>query len=220
MTEKVHLAVLLSGGGTTFQYIQDRIDAGELPAVVEVVVSSRADAGGLRRAADHNIPHALVDRKKFAGSGSEVEARISREIEGILSNYRVDLVVLAGFMTRLSTEFVQRFRNRIMNTHPALIPAFCGEKFYGERVHAAVIEYGVKYSGCTIHFVDEEYDHGPIILQKVVPVTDDDTVESIGDKVRFEEKILYCEAIRLFAEGRLRVEGRRVRILPEGQGGG
>ena len=213
MTGRLHLAVLLSGGGTTFQYIQDRIDDGSLPAVVDVVVSSRPGVAGLQRAANHGIPHFVVDRKQFAGHGERLEEEMSRAIADILSRYPVELIVLAGFMTRLSSEFVRQWPNRIMNTHPALVPAFCGAKFYGDRVHASVVEYGAKFSGCTIHFVDEEYDHGPIVLQKVVPVEDDDTAQTLGDRVRHEEKILYVEAIRLFAEGRLKIEGRRVRVL-------
>lgn len=211
MSEKTHLAVLLSGGGTTYQYIQDRIDDGSLPAAVDIVVGSRPDAFGLQRAAKRGIPNVAVDRKRF--SGPQLEEEMSRAILAALEPFPIDLVILAGFMTRLSPEFVRRFPNRIMNTHPALVPSFCGAKFYGDRVHASAVEYGVKVSGCTIHFVDEEYDHGPIILQKIVPVLDDDTAQTLGDRVRAEEKILYCDAIRLFAEGRLRVEGRRVRTL-------
>jgi len=128
-------------------------------------------------------------------------------------------VCLAGYMRLLGPPFLGRFAGRVMNVHPGLLPAFGGQGFYGRRVHEAVLESGTKFSGITIHFVDEEYDHGPIILQRVVPVLDDDTVETLAARVLAEEHGAYADAVRLFAERRLRVEGRRVRTLPPPRAG-
>ena len=208
------LAALVSGGGTTLQYIIDKIEAGRLNAAVEVVISSTRDAYALKRAEKHFIPHHTVHRKDFAKFGDDALARFNQEMLKTLEGYSVDLVILAGFMSLLTPEFIRKYPNRIMNTHPALIPAFCGDKMYGDRVHEAVLEYGVKFTGCTIHFVDELYDHGPIILQKVVPVLPDDTLETLRARVQAEEKKLYVKAIQLFSEGRLQVKGRCVIISP------
>jgi len=214
MAAKIQLAVLISGGGTTFQYIQDRIEEGKLDARTAVVVSSRADAGGLERAKKHGIPALTVPRKEFARYGHEALALFNRKLLETIEPYKPDLIVLAGFMSLLTPEFVSRWRGRIMNTHPALIPAFCGENYYGDKVHKAVVDYGVKITGCTVHFVDEIYDHGPIILQAAVPVADDDTHEDVAKNVQAAEKPLYYEAIRLFAEGRLEIRDRKVYRLP------
>ncbi|MFH1537869.1 MAG: phosphoribosylglycinamide formyltransferase [bacterium] len=205
MASPVKMAVLVSGGGTTMQYILDQIKAGVLDATIETVVSSRSDAYALERAKNNGIPHHAVNRGDF----SEL-AGFNREILGVLGKYDVGLVVLAGFMSLLTPEFVRRYPNRIVNVHPALIPSFCGEKLYGDHVHQAVLDAGAKLTGCTIHFVDEIYDHGPIILQRAVPVLDGDTLETLRARVQAEEKKLYVEALRLFAEGRLEVRGRRV----------
>ncbi len=210
---KIRLAVLLSGGGTTFQYIQDRIEEGRLDAKTVAVISSRADAFGLERAKKHGIPAVAVNRKDFQNHGRNALTLFNRKLIETLEPYSPDLIALAGFMSLLTPEFVQRWHGRIMNTHPALIPSFCGENFYGDKVHKAVVESGVKITGCTIHFVDEIYDHGPIILQSAVPVEDDDTYEDVARKVQAAEKPLYCEAIQMFAEGRLEIDGRRVRRL-------
>lgn len=203
MTTK--LAVLLSGGGTTLQNIIDRIEAGELDAAVLCVISSRRDAYGLERARKHGIPNVAIVRKEYADSHAFNEALWTK-----VRKYDVDLVLLAGFMCLL--EVPQDFVNRVMNVHPALIPAFCGKGLYGHHVHEAVIEYGVKVTGATVHFVDTEYDHGPIILQEAVPVLGDDTPDSLAERVQAKERELYPRAIQLFGEGRLRVEGRHVRI--------
>jgi len=210
---KIRMAVLLSGSGTTFQYIQDRIEEGKLSAETMVVVSSREDAGGLERARKHDIPALAVSRKKYNekyGPGA-LEA-FNRAIVDEIEPYNVDLVVLAGFMSLISPEFVRRYPARMMNTHPALIPMFCGENFYGDKVHKAVVEYGVKVTGCTIHFVDEKYDSGPVIIQKAVPVYHNDTYKDVAARVQAAEKPAYCEAIQLFAEGRLEVVGRIVHV--------
>lgn len=208
--KKIRLAVLLSGSGTTFQYIQDRIDEGKIDAETVVVIGSRKDAYGLERAGKHNIPAIAVPRKEFKKSGSDELALFNRKVLEELEPYKPDLIALAGYMSLLTPEFVDRYRGRIMNTHPALIPAFCGDKFYGGKVHKTVVDYGVKITGCTIHFVDEIYDHGPIILQAAVPVDDGDTYEDVAGKVQAVEKPLYCDAIQLFAQRRLEIRGRKV----------
>ncbi len=203
----LNLAVLLSGGGTTLQNIIDHIEQGKLDARVACVISSRATAYGLERARNHNIPAFTVNRKDF---GDDID-RFNAEIWQIIRAHKADLVVLAGFMSllRVPTDYV----HRIMNVHPALIPAFCGKGLYGHHVHEAVLAYGAKISGATIHFVDDQYDHGPIILQEAVPVLDDDTPDTLAERVMAKERELYPRAIQLFAENRLRVEGRRVRVL-------
>lgn len=203
MTAK--LAVLLSGSGTTLQNLIDRIDAGELDATVCCVIGSRTDAYGLERAREHGISHRVIARKEFAD-----RAGFNRAIWDAIGEYDVDLVVLAGFMCWL--EVPEAFANRIMNVHPALIPAFCGKDMYGHHVHEAVLEYGVKVTGATVHLVDQEYDHGPIVLQEAIPVLEDDTSDSLAERVQAKERELYPRAIQLFAEGRLHVEGRHVRI--------
>lgn len=208
MASPARMAVLVSGGGTTMQYILDRIKAGKLDAAIDVVVSSRSDAYALERARNSGIPHHAVNRGDF-----DDLQEFNREILRVLDGYTIDLVVLAGFMSLLTPEFVQRYPDRIVNVHPALIPCFCGDKMYGDRVHQAVLDAGVKLTGCTIHFVDEIYDHGPIILQRAVPVLDDDTLETLRARVQAEEKKLYVEALQLFAEGRLEVRGSRVFVL-------
>ena len=206
MHTPVRLAVLLSGGGTTLQNLLDRIAAGTLAAEVAVVVANKADAFGLTRARAAGIPAFVVERKACA-SREEFSARIFEHCR----TAGVDLVCLAGFLQLLHVP--DDFLNRVMNIHPALIPAFCGKGYHGLAVHRAVLEAGVKVSGCTVHFADNEYDHGPIVSQRVVPVLDDDTPESLAARVFAQECEAYPEAIRWFAQGRLRFEGRRVRVL-------
>jgi len=202
----LRLAVLLSGNGTTLQNLLDRIADGQLRAEVVLVVSNRCDAFGLERAARAGIPAAVVER-----SDCSSRDEFGRRIFDLCRGARVALVCLGGFLQLLPVP--DDFADRVMNIHPALIPAFCGKGFYGHRVHEAAIETGVKVSGCTVHFADNVYDHGPIILQRVVPVLDDDTPDTLAARVFELECEAYPEAIRLFAEGRLRVEGRRVRML-------
>jgi len=207
MQHPVRLAVLLSGSGSTLQNLLDRIAAGTLPAQVVVVVASRSDAYGFERARLAGIPARVVARKEYA----DVE-RFNDALHAALEPYAADLVVLGGFLSLFQPR--TRYAGRVMNIHPALIPAFCGAGFYGDKVHRAVLESGVRVSGCTVHFADDQYDHGPIILQGTVPVLDDDTPETLAARVHALERELYPEAIRLWALGRLRIEGRRVRILP------
>jgi formyltetrahydrofolate-dependent phosphoribosylglycinamide formyltransferase len=201
------IAVLLSGSGTTLQNLLDRIVGGSLPVEIAVVVSSRADAYGLERARRAGVPVGVVARKAYGDVDGFNDA-----LHTALEPYAVDLVVLAGFLSLFQPR--ARYAGRVMNIHPALVPAFCGAGFYGRKVHEAVLASGVRVSGCTVHFADDLYDHGPIILQGTVPVLEDDTPDTLAARVHGLENELYPEAIRLWAEGRLAVEGRRVRILP------
>ncbi len=207
--QPVRLAVLLSGSGTTLQNFIDCIRDGRLTATIVVVIASRADAGGLERARTAGIPAVAVPRKAFA----DVD-RFNDALHAELDRHQFDLIVLSGFLSPFQLR--NRYRGRVLNIHPALIPAFCGKGYYGEKVHQAVIEAGVKVSGCTVHFADDEYDHGPIILQGAVPVLDDDTPATLAARVHTLENELYPEAVRLWAEGRLEIRGRRVRIQTGG----
>lgn len=209
MAQPVNLAVLLSGEGKTLQNIIDRIREGKLDARVVVVISSREDAYGQTRAKRAGIETHCIPYKLYKGDKA---GKFSREITGILSRYPVDLIVMAGFMHLFKAE--EKYKNRVMNIHPALIPSFCGKGYYGHHVHRAVLDYGVKVSGCTIHFADDIYDRGPIILQAAVPVKDDDTPETLSARVFAEECRLYPRAIQLFAEGRLEIKGRKVYTRP------
>jgi formyltetrahydrofolate-dependent phosphoribosylglycinamide formyltransferase len=211
MDRPIRLAVLLSAGGTTLQNLLDRTAAGRLRAEIAVVVSSRADAYGLVRAEDAGVPTAVVERKEYTS-----REEFSERIFTLCREAGADLVCMAGF---LQLVFIPPdFKDRVMNIHPSLIPAFCGKGYYGHHVHEAVLAYGAKVTGCTVHFTDNQYDHGPIILQRVVPVREDDDADTLAARVYEQECEAYPEAIRLFAEGRLRVEGRRVRVLPEAPG--
>jgi len=204
----LRVAVLLSGEGTSLENLFEHIDAG-LPARVEVVIASKPRAGGLARAARRGVPALAVSRRDHADVAAFNEA-----LHRALTGFEIDLVALLGFLSPFEPR--ERFAGRVINVHPALIPAFSGQGFYGHRVHEAVLEAGVKVTGATVHFADAEYDHGPIILQEAVPVRDDDTPESLAARVQAAERRIVPEAIRLIAEGRLAVEGRRVRI----KGGG
>jgi phosphoribosylglycinamide formyltransferase-1 len=203
----VRLAVLASGSGTTLQNLLDRISDGSLKAQVALVLSNNVDAYALERARSAGVETKLVTHKQ-AGTVEE----LSRRIFDHCRQAGADLVCLAGFLQLIQVP--DDFLGRLMNIHPALIPAFCGKGYYGRHVHDAVLAYGAKVSGCTVHFADNEYDHGPIILQRTVPVLDDDTPDTLADRVFEQECRAYPEAIRLFAEGRLKIEGRRVRLIP------
>lgn len=202
----LRIAVLLSGNGTTLQNIIDKIASGIVDAEVVCVVASRPDAFGLERAKTHNIPGyapSVSCRADFEKFNEEVWARV-RE-------HHAELVVLGGFMCLLQVP--EDFVNRIINVHPALLPAFGGKGMYGEHVHQAVLDYGAKVSGCTVHLVDAEYDHGPIVMQEAVPVFETDTVETLSARVQAKERELYTRVLQLFAKGRVKVEGRKVKIV-------
>jgi phosphoribosylglycinamide formyltransferase-1 len=199
------IAVLISGNGSNFQAILDSIDSGILKCSVEMVISDRKEAYGLERAKQRNIKTYIVNRS---------ENNISREILELTIG-KVQLIVLAGFLSILKGEIIEKFRNRIINIHPSLIPAFCGKGMYGVKVHEAAVSYGVKYSGCTVHFVDEGTDSGAIICQKTVPVYNEDTAETLQKRVLVEEHKLLPKAINYFAEDKIRSEGRKVFVIEE-----
>jgi formyltetrahydrofolate-dependent phosphoribosylglycinamide formyltransferase len=207
MDHPIRLVVLLSAHGSTLQNLLDRIEDGRLRAEIVLVIGSRSDAFGLVRAERAGVPTAVVPRKDFAS----VEA-FSERIFALCRAASAELVCMAGFLQLI--KIPDDFQGRVMNIHPALIPAFCGQGFYGHHVHEAVLAAGVKITGCTVHFADNQYDHGPIILQRAVPVHEDDDPETLAERVYQQECEIYPEAIRLFAEGRLQLKGRRVRIRP------
>ncbi|MEZ6069326.1 MAG: phosphoribosylglycinamide formyltransferase [Pirellulales bacterium] len=204
----LRLAVLISGGGTTLRNFIERIEAGQLDASIVRVVSSSGKARGLQYAADAGIPASVVRRSDFAD-----DASFGAAVFDVCRRDEPHLVAMAGFLKFAPVP--DDFLGRVMNIHPALIPSFCGAGYYGHHVHEAVLAYGAKVSGCTVHFVDNQYDHGPVILQRTVPVLDDDTPELLAQRVFAEECEAYPEALRLFAEGRLTIDGRRVRITAE-----
>ncbi|HWQ30814.1 MAG TPA: phosphoribosylglycinamide formyltransferase [Negativicutes bacterium] len=197
----MRMAVLVSGGGTNLQTLIDSIEKGEINGEIALVISDRENAYALERAKKHGIKTAFVDRRQCGES-------LLEELKAL----DVELVVLAGFLSILGSEFVKAYEGRIINIHPSLIPAFCGKGFYGEKVHKAAVEYGVKISGATVHFVDEGTDSGPIILQESVPVYPEDTAEELAARVLKVEHRLLPEAVRLYCEGRLNIEGRKVII--------
>jgi phosphoribosylglycinamide formyltransferase 1 len=213
MPNPLRIAVLLSGSGTTLQNLLDRCADGTLPARIVLVISNRADAFGLKRAEQAGVPTAVFSRKSYASL-----EEFSDRIFDLCRRVQADLVCMAGFLQLV--HIPDDFLGRVMNVHPSLIPAFCGKGCYGHHVHEAVLAYGAKVSGCTVHFADNQYDHGPIILQRAVPVFDTDTPESLAARVFEQECLAYPEAIHLFAEGRLQLDGRVVRIRTRGQESG
>lgn len=200
------IAVLISGGGTTLRNVIERIENGQLDVDIRIVISSSPAAAGLEFARAADISTLVVQR----GDHDSPEAFCDAVFKPCRES-GVELVVMGGFLKHILIP--ADFFGRVMNIHPSLIPAFCGRGFYGQRVHQAVLEYGARVSGCTVHFVDDQYDHGPIILQCTVPVLDDDSPESLAARVFDQECAAYPEAIQLFAEGRIRIEDRRVRVL-------
>ena len=197
------LGVLCSGRGTNLQSILAAVDSGQIPAPVGVVLTDVPDAKALERAEKAGIPHFCINRKQYADKQSFEEALVEK-----LRAHGVTLVILAGFMRILSPYFVHEFPGRILNIHPSLLPSFGGA-----HAHRDVLAYGVKVSGCTIHFVDEGMDSGPIILQTAVPVLDGDDEDTLAARVLEQEHKLYPRAIELFLKGKLKIEGRKVRIL-------
>lgn len=192
------IGVLASGEGTNLQSIIDSTKFGKINANVVVVISNRKDAYALERARYNNIDDIYeIDEEK---------------IISILKIYEVDLVVLAGYLKIISRKFVLEFKNKIINIHPSLIPSFCGNGYYGEKVHQAVIDYGVKITGATVHFVDEKADNGPIIMQEAIIVNKEETVKSLANRVLEAEHRILIESIRLFCENKLNIRSRRVFI--------
>lgn len=200
------IAVLASGGGTNLQAIIDKIKDGYINASIEIVIGSKEGIYALERAKKNNIKTSVVSKKEF---GKETSNEILKLVEN------VDLIVLAGYLSILEGEILNKFKNRIINIHPSLIPAFCGDKMYGEYVHKAVIEKGVKYSGCTVHFVNEEVDGGAIILQDIVNVDFNDTYETLQKKVLVKEHIALPKAIKLISEDKIHIVENKVNIKEE-----
>jgi len=202
MTKPVSIAVLVSGGGTNLQAIIDAIEAKKLDAKIELVLSNRSDAYGLVRGRKHDISTEILDHKSYASREAYDQAVVD-----LLRGRGVELVVLAGFMRLLSPVFVKAYSNRIMNIHPALLPSFPGL-----HVQKKAVDHGVRFAGCTVHFVNEECDEGPIIIQAVVPVLPDDSEETLAARILAQEHRIYPRAIQLYAEGRLHVVGRKVMV--------
>ncbi len=203
------VVILISGRGTNMERLIQACQAGEVPAQVVRVISDNPEARGLERARAYGVPTVVVPARAFPDRAA-FEAALLQAVQ----EAEPDLICLAGFMRILSPRFVEAYRYRIMNIHPALLPSFPG--LHAQR---QALEYGVKVSGCTVHFVDEGVDTGPIIVQKAVPVREDDTEETLAARILEKEHEAYPEAVRLFFEGRLRVEGRRVRILDRPEAG-
>jgi phosphoribosylglycinamide formyltransferase-1 len=201
----IKIAVLVSGTGTNLQAIIDAIERKEVPAEIAIVISNKNNAYALERAKKHNIPAIFINHKDFS-SREEFEKALIEELD----KRQVDLICLAGFMRVLTPFFVNHYKHRILNIHPALLPAAKG--LYGEHVHETVLKSGAKYSGCTVHFVTEDVDGGPIVVQKVVSVEDDDTPHTLAERILKEEHIAYSEAIKLFAEDKLEIVGNKVKI--------
>lgn len=206
MRKKV-LGILVSGRGSNLQAFVDAINSDRLVAKIGVVIADNPEANALRRVAGLNIPTAVVERKKYA-TKQAFEAAIIEQLD----LHHVELVLLAGFMRILSPQFINRFPTRIMNIHPALLPAFPGLD-----AQQQALDYGVKVSGATVHFVDEGMDSGPIILQEAVPVEEDDNVATLSERILHLEHRLYVRAVRLYCEDRIHIEGRAVKILPPRQ---
>ncbi|MFA9422234.1 MAG: phosphoribosylglycinamide formyltransferase [Sedimentibacter sp.] len=204
---QLKIGVLISGSGTNLQSIIDNIEKGQINGKIAVVISNKSDAYGLERASQHNIDNVFVSQKKYENFEAYNDALIEE-----LEKHGVEVIVLAGYLKILSSKFIETYRNRIINIHPSLIPSFCGKGYYGLKVHEAAINYGVKLSGATVHFVDEDADTGPIIIQESVLVDHDDTAETLQKKIlKIEHKILPL-AVKYFCEGKIEVTGRKVRI--------
>jgi phosphoribosylglycinamide formyltransferase 1 len=200
--ERIGLGILASGRGSNFQAIIDEIEAGRIPASIKLLIVDNPEAFAVERARKHSIAHLYLNPREFPTKDSYF-VKIAEELKA----RGVELVILAGFMRIVRRPLIEAFPNRIMNIHPALLPSFPG--FHGQK---QAVEYGTRISGCTVHFVDEGMDTGPVIIQAAVPVLPDDTEETLSDRILKLEHRIFPEAIRLFAEGRLRIEGRIVKI--------
>lgn len=204
----IRLAIFASGRGSNFEAILSNIISKKLNAHIVAVISNNSQSGALETALTHNIPAFHVSQKQFA-----TESDFSKHLLEILKQAQTDLIVLAGYMKKISSEIINEYKNRILNIHPALLPSFGGKGLYGHYVHEAVLAYGCKVSGVTVHLVDDGYDTGPPILQKCVPVLEDDTADTLAARVLKEEHKIYSQAIQLFAMDRIQIKGGRVHIL-------
>jgi phosphoribosylglycinamide formyltransferase-1 len=204
----MNIAVFASGRGSNFQAILNAIDAGFLSARIAVLISNRSDAGAIEIARAHNISAQHLSQKMFPSEDAFADAMLE-----VLDKNHTDFIALCGYLKKIPSQVIRQYRNRILNIHPALLPSFGGKGMYGHRVHEAVISSGEKVSGATVHLVDEEYDRGPIVLQKTVAIVPDDTPESLAAKVMKVEHEIFSLALKAFAEGRVRIEGRKAWIM-------
>lgn len=201
------IGVLISGGGTNLQALIDNTLNGNIEASIDLIISNK-DSYGLKRGEKADIENLYIEPKDF-DTEEEYNLRLIKEFK----KRGIELIVLAGYLRILSKEFINKFKGRIINIHPSLIPKFCGDGYYGERVHKAVLESGEEYTGATLHFVDEGVDTGPIILQKKVNVEKDETVETLQKKVLKLEHEIIVEGVRLFSEGKLKIDDKKVNII-------
>ncbi len=201
------LAVMVSGGGTDLQSVINGVQSGKIPGEIAVVISSKPGVYALERAKKAGIPGVVICKKDYADEQAFFDANL-----GVLREYGAEGVVLAGYLSILGRQMIEAYPNKIINIHPSLIPSFCGKGYYGLRVHQAVLDYGAKVSGATVHFVDEGADTGPIILQQAVSVLPEDTAESLQQRILEVEHEILPEAVALFCAGRLLVQGRKVTI--------
>ncbi|MDO9528678.1 MAG: phosphoribosylglycinamide formyltransferase [Syntrophales bacterium] len=202
MKKRLNIGILVSGSGTNLQSIIDNSEKGLLDADIKVVISNNPDAYALERSKKHHIPVVVIEQSNFKSRED-----FDRKMIEVFNSYSVELVVMAGFMRVLSPVFLEAFPMKVINIHPAILPSFPG--LHGQQ---QAFEYGVKFSGCSVHFADEGVDTGPIIIQSVVPVYDDDTEESLSQRILKEEHKIFSQAIQLYAEGKLEVIGRKVRV--------
>jgi phosphoribosylglycinamide formyltransferase 1 len=207
----VRLGVLLSGRGSNLQAVIDAIEAGTLSATIAVVISNKRDAAGIERARKHGVPDVFLDAKPFAGQPDSREA-YDRALLDLLRKHEAELVLLAGYMKIVTPVLVKAYEHRMMNIHPSLLPSFPGLE-----VQKKAIDHGCKIAGCTVHFVTEGVDEGPIIIQAAVPIHETDTPETLAARILEQEHRIYPRAVQLYAEGRLRVEGRRVVVRESGK---
>ncbi|MEN3038140.1 MAG: phosphoribosylglycinamide formyltransferase [Candidatus Kryptonium sp.] len=208
----MNIAVFASGRGSNLMAILNAIKEGKLNAKVALVISNNSNAGALEIARANGIDALHISRGQF-NSDEDYVNKLLYELKA----RKIELIVLAGYMKKIPPEVVKEYRNKILNIHPALLPAFGGQGMYGMNVHKAVIDYGVKLTGVTIHIVDEEYDHGPIVMQRAIEVKDDDTPETLAERVLKVEHEIYPMAIKLFVDGKITVSGRKVLIKDENQ---
>ncbi|RPI03547.1 MAG: phosphoribosylglycinamide formyltransferase [Calditrichaeota bacterium] len=205
----LRLAAFASGRGSNLAAILEKIDTGKLDAQVVLVLSNNSDAGALDIARQHGIPAMHISRKQFNDDQTYENALLTA-----LADSQTELVILAGYMKKIPVSIVRTFQGRMLNIHPALLPSFGGQGLYGHFVHEAVLAFGCKVSGVTVHLVDAQYDTGAPVMQRSVPVLEEDTAETLAARILKEEHQIYAEAIQLFAEGRVRLDGRRTKILP------
>ncbi len=205
--KRLQLGLLASGRGSNFEAILEHIETGSLSADVRALVSNRKSAGALEIAERRNIPSLALSRKDFSS-----DEEFDRKILDFFRKNKVDFVVLAGYLRLLTPALIHPYKNRILNIHPALLPSFGGKGMFGHHVHQAVLNYGCKVSGVTVHLVDESYDSGPIVLQRCIPVENNDTPDTLAARVLKQEHQIFSEALQLFAEEKILIKGRRVYV--------